>query len=70
MDTEDHDLRHPGSRTHIWSPRALVPVDENAGLGVGGRFERLGSIGSEGTDGVGEGEVKVRTRVGVRVENV
>ncbi|OBT43783.1 hypothetical protein VE00_06314 [Pseudogymnoascus sp. WSF 3629] len=80
MDTETHDLVHrQGSRTHVWSPRSLVPGDQGAGGGEGGRgdgrFERLGSVGSEGTEGtdglgVGEGEVKVRTRVGVRVERV
>ncbi|OBT61629.1 hypothetical protein VE03_08839 [Pseudogymnoascus sp. 23342-1-I1] len=63
MDEEDRDLVSAGSRTHLWSPRALGPVEGPAGepgqgLGPGGIFERLGSVGSEGT------------RVGVRVECV
>ena len=70
METEDHDLGHPGSRTHVWSPRAPGTLDDGAEPRGGGRFERLGSVASEGTDGVGEGEVKVKTRVGVMVESV
>ncbi|OBT89330.1 hypothetical protein VE02_01402 [Pseudogymnoascus sp. 03VT05] len=74
-DAEMHDLvqqqvQRQGSRTHIWSPRAFVAGE---GAEPGGRFERLGSVGSEDTDEggvVGEGEVKVKTKIGVRVERV